>query len=286
MRLKGLWAVALMAAVPWMLQAQDDDAAKADSPADQYKAIAAEYQAEYQAFLQKYQAAGTAEERNEIIQQMPDRAAYADRFLDLALDNADDPAAVDALIWVVQNAAGSPPAAEATKQLAKAHYKSDKIGPALQMMTRSPSPATEEFIRKVMDENPDANTQALATYALAGYLKQVKSYADMLSSSERGALIRNSFGDEVADYIEEQGGNPMLDGEIEAAYEKIASDYKDVAYGNSTLGQMVEAELFELRFLSVGKEAPEIEGEDVEGEVFKLSDYRGKVVMLDFWGDW
>jgi len=44
--------------------------------------------------------------------------------------------------------------------------------------------------------------------------------------------------------------------------------------------------LFELRNLGIGKTAPEIEGEDVDGKKFKLSDYRGKVVVLDFWGDW
>jgi cytochrome oxidase Cu insertion factor (SCO1/SenC/PrrC family) len=38
--------------------------------------------------------------------------------------------------------------------------------------------------------------------------------------------------------------------------------------------------------LAIGKVAPEIEGEDVDGKRFKLSDYRGKVVVLDFWGDW
>jgi peroxiredoxin len=38
--------------------------------------------------------------------------------------------------------------------------------------------------------------------------------------------------------------------------------------------------------LAVGKVAPDIEGEDLAGVPFKLSDYRGKVVMLDFWGDW
>jgi cytochrome oxidase Cu insertion factor (SCO1/SenC/PrrC family) len=32
-----------------------------------------------------------------------------------------------------------------------------------------------------------------------------------------------------------------------------------------------------------GKRAPEITGEDADGTVFKLSDYRGKVVLLDFW---
>ncbi|MFO7767584.1 MAG: hypothetical protein R6W82_01275 [bacterium] len=37
---------------------------------------------------------------------------------------------------------------------------------------------------------------------------------------------------------------------------------------------------------SVGDIAPEIVGEDVDGNPMKLSDYRGKVVMIDFWGDW
>jgi hypothetical protein len=38
--------------------------------------------------------------------------------------------------------------------------------------------------------------------------------------------------------------------------------------------------------LKVGNLAPDIENEDLDGETFKLSDYRGKVVMLDFWGNW
>ena len=36
----------------------------------------------------------------------------------------------------------------------------------------------------------------------------------------------------------------------------------------------------------VGMEAPEITGLDLDGVEFNLSDYRGKVVLLDFWGDW
>ena len=36
----------------------------------------------------------------------------------------------------------------------------------------------------------------------------------------------------------------------------------------------------------VGQLAPEIAGQDLDGTQFKLSDYRGKVVLLDFWGDW
>jgi hypothetical protein len=37
---------------------------------------------------------------------------------------------------------------------------------------------------------------------------------------------------------------------------------------------------------SVGETVDDIEGEDLNGAKFKLSDYRGKVVVLDFWGDW
>jgi thiol-disulfide isomerase/thioredoxin len=35
-----------------------------------------------------------------------------------------------------------------------------------------------------------------------------------------------------------------------------------------------------------GEKAPEIEGLGVKGEPIKLSDYKGKVVLLDFWGTW
>ena len=36
----------------------------------------------------------------------------------------------------------------------------------------------------------------------------------------------------------------------------------------------------------VGRPAPPTAGTDADGAAFQLSDYRGKVVMLSFWGDW
>jgi hypothetical protein len=34
---------------------------------------------------------------------------------------------------------------------------------------------------------------------------------------------------------------------------------------------------------TTARPAPEIQGTDANGFAFKLSDYRGKVVLLDFW---
>lgn len=38
--------------------------------------------------------------------------------------------------------------------------------------------------------------------------------------------------------------------------------------------------------VDIGKSAPDIVGIDADGKKFRLSDYRGKVVLLDFWASW
>ena len=43
---------------------------------------------------------------------------------------------------------------------------------------------------------------------------------------------------------------------------------------------------FQRTRLQIGMEVPDIVGADLDGVPFKLSDYRGKVVVIDFWGDW
>ena len=56
------------------------------------------------------------------------------------------------------------------------------------------------------------------------------------------------------------------------------------------LDELLQRWIKDLRYkvthLVVGCEAPEIEGFDQDGKKFRLSDYRGKVVLLPFWGIW
>ncbi len=56
--------------------------------------------------------------------------------------------------------------------------------------------------------------------------------------------------------------------------------------GESRYVGLSKGAIFELTRLQVGMTAPDIAGDDLDGYGFKLSDYRGKVVVLDFWGDW
>jgi hypothetical protein len=74
--------------------------------------------------------------------------------------------------------------------------------------------------------------------------------------------------------------------DCERQLELAGSLFADVKVFRTSLGERAKAELYELRHLSKGMAAPEIEAEDLDGRTFKLSDYRGKVVLLDFWGHW
>jgi hypothetical protein len=77
--------------------------------------------------------------------------------------------------------------------------------------------------------------------------------------------------------------------ESEELLARAAETYGDVKLRPGRFGAVVgdkaKNELFELRHLSIGLTAPEISGNDQDGKQLKLSDYRGKVVLLDFWSE-
>lgn len=55
---------------------------------------------------------------------------------------------------------------------------------------------------------------------------------------------------------------------------------------NDILKKWISDLSYKVSNLVVGCEAPEIEGVDHAGKKFRLSEYRGKVVLLPFWGFW
>jgi len=68
--------------------------------------------------------------------------------------------------------------------------------------------------------------------------------------------------------------------------ETVIAEYGEVAARSGTLGEEAQGWLFELDHLQIGMVAPDFEATDENGAKWKLSDYRGKVVVVDFWGYW
>lgn len=68
----------------------------------------------------------------------------------------------------------------------------------------------------------------------------------------------------------------------------MGEKYKDVPWRAATYGEIADATLhpYDGLELDLGKTVPEIIGRDHTGKAMKLSDFRGKVVVLNFWGDW
>ena len=90
--------------------------------------------------------------------------------------------------------------------------------------------------------------------------------ADQLRKADRQAISRQA--EEVLNrVITEYGDVTHVEGQV------VTSD---------TLATIARRELFEIQSLSVGCQAPEIVGEDSDGKPMKLSEFRGKVVLLDF----
>lgn len=64
----------------------------------------------------------------------------------------------------------------------------------------------------------------------------------------------------------------------------IAAEYASDDFIGMNGKQFAAGALNEIQNLRVGQVAPDFEITDQEGARFKLSDYRGRVVLLDFWG--
>lgn len=79
------------------------------------------------------------------------------------------------------------------------------------------------------------------------------------------------------------GERAVVAGEVREGWEL----WRDLRVSDeSTYSEAVQWGLRELELLHLGAPAPEIEGVDLHGRPLKLSEYRGKVVLLDFWASW
>jgi len=266
------WAVLMLVGLP-ALWAFDDEKDKPKEPAkskiaEEVDGIIMAHQKAVNDFFtenrEKLQNAKTPEERAKINEGLPKADVTMGKLLDLVeKDPKDKDAAITASQWILNNSRGG--GDEVHKARAKIldvliKYQADnpKIGPLLAGLGTTPSAKAEELLRAVVEKNSAKDVRGKADLYLGSYLKSV--------------------GEKV---------------KAEAAFEDAVAKYGDVVMftnpktkKSTTIADRAGGELFEMRNLAIGKPVPDIVAEDLDGKSFKLSEYKGKVVVLDFWGNW
>jgi peroxiredoxin len=189
----------------------------------------------------------------------------ADRLLELARKHPKDPGVLPALEQLVMES--TPHAAAALALIQEHHLQSPRLGKLCLFLCEgdeADTARTEKFLRAVVARNTTAEVLALGSLALARVL-YARAEAEGARPADREAALRDA----------------------EALLSTVVKKYAKVKLPDQeterTAGEEARPILFEIRHLGIGKTVPDLVGDDLDGKALKLSDYRGKVVLLDFW---
>jgi thiol-disulfide isomerase/thioredoxin len=211
--------------------------------------------------------------------------------LKLVAADPDDPAVVEALKFVIKSArAGPGDESYRAMVMLRDHVRDPGMGELCgQIFYFIHAPEAEWLLRAVLEQNPNRSDRGQACHTLAVYLQlQAKMVRRIRKQPETIEEYVHERHKAAAEHFVKTADPEALDQQAESYLERVIAEFGDVknGYDDRPLGALAQGELVELRNLSVGKVAPEISGNDEEGKPFHLGDYRGKVVVLTFSGNW
>ena len=288
--------VGLLILVPSLAAAQEPNL----TPRQQYEALVKEYESASGIWSKIYNEGPGHGELVKRHQEWPGWS-FAPRFFKLAEDHPKDPVAVDSSLWVVglgQNVNENdqsllPLYGRALEILARGHLDDPRVQKlCLESVMHDLSVPAERFLRTVLSQGPTREARGYACLSLARYLAGKRSVAQdpwfdrpakRPFDSYNVARLDPSF----LEYIHGADRQALYE-ESERLFERTIAEFGDLRSPRRAqpLDQIAKSSLYELRNLSLGRIAPDIDGKDVDGVTFKLSDYRGKVVVLTFSGNW
>lgn len=236
--------------------------------ADEFDDLSKAYHEALQKWFEAYRAAQKEEGEDKPVdlKKLPPQpeAEFFPKFKELAKAQMGKPAGAKALAWVAAMAGPDPKRQAdgewAVDELARNYASEAGIANALlQVRYAAYSGNAGKLIQlyeKVLEVNKDEDARAEAKFNLAWTLSECMHNA---SKSDREAAKKRS-------------------GEL---FREMAREFP-----KHDRTREAEGFIFELDNLQIGMKAPEISGEDADGKTIKLSDFKGKVVVIDFWGFW
>jgi peroxiredoxin len=223
---------------------------------------------------------------------LKETARNTEEVLTLVAARPDDPAVVEALKFVIKTAKAGPgdESYRAMEILLRDHVRDPGMSEICgRIFYFVHVPVAESLLRAVLEQHPNRHDRGEACHALAQYLEyQAYTVRVIRAKPARiGDWVHERHKESFERFVKE-ADPAALEKQSEALLERVVAEFADVKdwYDERPLGTIAVGELFRLRNLAVGKIAPEIEGKDHEGRSFALRDYRGKVVVLTFSGNW
>lgn len=216
------------------------------------------------AHTQQLIAAKTEAEREALSRNIPSAGDLAPTMLKVALQHPVEASSTKGLVWLITRAMNVPEGRTAVTMLAEPTF-AGRAGllDALDYLANAQGQLAEKVLRAVSTINTHKEEKACATLGLGNVLVKAGEAAPPGSPQRQAALA-----------------------EAATLFETIVSTYPDVTVRGIKLADTAASNLFEIRNVSEGSQAPEIEGKDANDVSFKLSDYRGQAVVLVFWGSW
>jgi hypothetical protein len=198
--------------------------------------------------------------------------AVLDAVLARAAKDEKDPAIGDLLAWAATRGSYLPAGQKAIDIIVEKYPDHASIENICMTLGRSNSPKAADTLKLILEKNTKPKVQAAAAVGLGRVLaEKTDSLGDNLVESDKVAAEAEKYLSQAITLYGNVNGTLTTDVERK---------------NNETQVKGIEREIKALRTLRVGKVVPEIAGGDLDGKEFKLSDYRGKVVLLDFWGFW
>jgi len=304
---------------------KDKEAKKEPTLKERYDALLKDFNSQRSAIVAEAQKAKADEQQKLYQKYLGVGKEFAEKFFKLAEDDPKGTIGQDSLFWVIQNGMGSPVFEKASEKVNTLVAEMPIKDLNTRLSRTQPNPALVEAVlkRAEKDEKDAAAGDLVAWVATRGaYLPGGQKAIDRLidkypdhpmveravaslgrmsgpdGETKLKAILEKDvkpkvkaaaalgLGRVLAEKTDELAEKPAEADKVAAEGEKYLTMAIDLSKDNKVAKEDAEGVLRALRTLRVGKEAPDIKGGDLDGKEFKLSDYRGKVVMLDFWGNW